>query len=256
MKVRVLQVTGAKDPDEFIKKNGPDAFANLIERSAGQVEYRLTAVAEQYPPDTDEGRVDYLKAAAALLSSIPSAVEREVYIARAAETAGVGKEALASEVARLRRRKMADAKKKEARDQTRPPVNAQPAQRSIRYDDVRSAKAEEGLIRLLYLDPGLARGRELPGAEQFSSPLLGRFYSELLERIRSGESISPGVLAGRFTSEEMSHFITVLNAPEDLSNGEKALDDYISIITGRGAEDGEDLRAVAERYRKTKSYGG
>jgi DNA primase len=253
MKVRVLQVTGAKDPDEFIRRNGADAFANLIEGSAGQMEYRLAVLAEQYPPDTAEGKVDFFRAAAALLAVIPNAVEREVYAARAADIAGVKKEAVSDEVERLRRSKMRGAKKKENRDGTRPIPTAR---RGIRYDDPRSARAEEGLIRLLYLDPGIARGRELPEASAFSSELLGRFYSELLERIRSGERISLGVLAGRFTSEEMSHFTSLLEAPEDLANADRALEDYIAVITDRGAEEDEDLAKMAEKMRKTKSYGG
>ena len=256
MKVRVLQVTGAKDPDEYIRANGADAFANLIEGSAGQMEYRLASLAEQYPPDTDEGKVDFVRSAASLLASIPNAVEREVYATRAAGIAGVRKEAVSEEVERLRRSKIKSAKKKEARDQTRPTANAQPALRGIRYDDPRSARAEEGLIRLLYLDPGIARGRELPDPSGFSSELLGRFYSELLERIRTGERISPGVLAARFTSEEMSHFTSLLEAPEDLSNAERAMDDYIAVIKARGEEENEDLASMAEKMRKTKSYGG
>ena len=255
MKVRVLQLTGAKDPDEFIKKNGPDAFRNVIEGSAGQVEYRLKAVEEKNPPTTDEGKVDYLKAAAALLSTLPGAVEREVYAARVAEKAGVSRQAVTAEVERMRKRRISEARKKESRDQTRPVLNAQPAQKGIRYDDPRSARAEEGLIRLLYLDPGLARGKDLPGAETFSSPVLGRFYAELLRRIQNGERISLGVLAGQFTPEEMSHFTTVLNGTEDLANAEQAMADYIGIIAGRG-EPEEDLRALAEKYRKTKSFGG
>ena len=253
MKVRVLQVTGAKDPDEFICRNGADAFANLIESSAGQMEYRLAALAEQYPPDTAEGKVDFLRAAAALLAVIPNAVEREVYAARAAGIADVRKEAVSEDVERLRRSKMKGAKKKENRDKTRP---ASTAQRGIRYDDPRSARAEEGLIRLLYLDPGIARGRKLPDPSAFSSELLGRFYSELLERIRTGERISLGVLAGRFTSEEMSHFTSLLEAPEDLANADRALEDYIAVITDRGAEEDEDLAKMAAKMRKTKSYGG
>ena len=256
LKVRVLQIPGAKDPDEFITKNGPDAFRNLLESSAGQVEYRLKAVEDAHPPGTDEGKVDYLKAAASLLASLPNAVEREVYAARVAEKAGVSRQAVLSEVERLRSRRIREARKKEARDQSRPAMNAQPLQRGIRYDDPRSARAEEGLIRLLYLDPGLARDRELPDPAQFSSPLLGRFYGELLRRVRGGERISVGVLAGQFTPEEMSHFTAVLGAPEDLSRGRQAMDDYIKIITGRGREESEDLRTLAEQYRKTKSYGG
>ena len=253
LKVRVLQLPGAKDPDEFIKKNGADAFSNLLSGSEGQIEYRLRTVEDAHPADTDEGKVDYLKAAVALLASLPNAVEREVYAARVAEKAGVSRQAVIAEIDRVRRRKLRDAKNRESREQTRPAVNAQPAQRGIRYDDPRAARAEEGLIRLLYLDPGLARGRTLPDASQFSSPLLGRFYTELLRRIRSGERISPGVLAGQFTPEEMSLFTTVLQGPEDLANGERAMDDYINIIAG-GTEDGDDLREMAEKLRKTKSY--
>ena len=256
MKVRVLQVPGAKDPDEFIKKNGSDAFRNLLESSAGQVEYRLKVVEEQHPPSSDEGKVDFLRAAASLLASLPGAVEREVYAARVAEKAGVSRQAVVSEVERLRKRRLSEARKREARDQARPERTAQPLQRGIRYDDPRSARAEEGLIRLLYLDPGLTKETALPKAEQFSSPLLGRFYAELLHRIEAGERISLGVLAGQFTPEEMSHFTTVLNGTEDMTNAAAALRDYIKIIAERGEESEEDLRALAEKYRKTKSYGG
>ncbi len=255
LKVRVLQVPGAKDPDEFIQKNGPDAFRNLIEGSANQVEYRLRDLERLHPPEGDEGRVDYLKAAVELLSGLPGSVEREVYAQRVADKAGVSRQAVLSEVARVRKRKFSAQRKKEVRDQTRPAQTAQPVFRSIRYDDPRSARAEEGLIRLLYLDPSLARGRELPEPECFSSPVLGKFYAELLGRIQSGESLSMGVLAGRFTPDEVSHLTSVLNGTADLQNAPKALDDYIHIISHR-EDDSEDLRQMAEEYRKTKAYGG
>ena len=256
LKVRVLQVPGAKDPDEFIKKNGADAFRNLIDASAGQIEYRLRDVEAKNPPTTDEGRVDYLKSAASLLASLPGAVEREVYAARVAEKAGVSREAVLQEAERLRRRRIADAKKREARDAARPTQTAQPAQRSIRYDDPRSARAEEGLIRILYLDPGAAKGKTLPPPESFSSPVLARLYRELLRRVQTGETISMAVLAGQFTGDEMSHFTSVLGAPEDLSHADKAISDYIAVITGRTEDAEDDLRALAEKYRKTKSFGG
>ena len=64
------------------------------------------------------------------------------------------------------------------------------------------------------------------------------------------------VLAGQFTPDEMGHFTTVLSGTEDLSNGDRAMEDYIQIIAGRGQDPNEDLRALAEKYRKTKSYGG
>ena len=64
------------------------------------------------------------------------------------------------------------------------------------------------------------------------------------------------VLAGQFTGDEMSHFTSVLGAPEDLSHADKAISDYIAVITGRTEDAEDDLRALAEKYRKTKSFGG
>ncbi len=255
IKVRVLQIPGAKDPDEFIKKNGPDAFRNLIDNAANQVEYRLRALEAQYPPVTDEGRVDYLKAAVSLLASLPGAVEREVYAARVAEKAGVSPQVVAAEVERRRKALFSKARKGEGQQYTRPGQNAQPVQRGIRYDDPRSARAEEGLIRLLYLDPGLAKDRDLPAPEDFSSELLGQLYAELLRRIRNGEGISLAVLAGQFTSEEISHFTAILGGAVDMANADRAMADYIGIIAGRKDPE-EDLLALAEKYKKTKSFGG
>ena len=100
----------------------------------------------------------------------------------------------------------------------------------------------------------MIRGREVPEPSQFSSPLLGRFYGELLRRAQAGERISLGVLAGQFTPEEMSHFTTVLAGTEDLSNADKALADYIQVITARQQEQENDLRSLAEKYRKTKGF--
>ena len=255
LKVRVLQVPGAKDPDEFIRAKGADAFRNLLEGSQNQVEYRLRAVEEQTPPDTDEGRVDYLRSAAQLLASLPGTVEREVYARRVAERAGVSREAVLEEVDRLRRRKLSGARKREAREMARPAQTAQPSRREFRYENPRSARAEEGLIRLLYLDPGLARGKELPEPEQFSSPLLGRFYRELRQRAENGAPISMAVLAGRFTPEELGHLTSILDGTEDLSRGERALSDYIGVIAAQSGEQ-EDLLQLAQRKRKNNRYGG
>ena len=89
LKVRVLKMEGAKDPDEFIKANGPDAFANLLSASENHIEYRLAVVAGKHDLGTDEGKVAYLKEAAGVIAQLPSPVEREVYTMRVAEKAGI-----------------------------------------------------------------------------------------------------------------------------------------------------------------------
>jgi len=184
-------------------------------------------------------------------------VEREIYCGRVAERCSVSRQAVQDEVERLRKRRLAAARKKQEKEQARPVRNAAPASRDIRYDDPRSAAAEEGVVRLLILDPGLfARGCPLE-KEAFSSPLLGRFYEELLTRAKSGQDLSPASLSACFSGEEISHLTTILERPEDLRNSRRALDDYIEIIRTQRAKAGsaEDLRAAAEKYKRKKGYG-
>ena len=95
MKVRVLRVTGAKDPDEFIKQFGRDAFLRLLDQSENQVDYRLEQIRKKYDLSDDSQKVGFLQEAAQLLSSLPSAVEREIYGGHAAQMAGISAEAMA-----------------------------------------------------------------------------------------------------------------------------------------------------------------
>ncbi len=254
MKVRVLEMKGAKDPDEYIRANGADAFRNLLEGSAGQVAYRLKAVEEQYSPTTDEGRVNYLKEAARLLATLGGQVEREVYAVQVAEKGGVSKEAVLSEVARLRKARAREEKKRQNQSAASPTRSIQPPERELRYDNPRSARAEEGLIRLLYLDPSLSDEPALPPPESFSSPVLGRLYGALLRREREKQPVSLAVLSGEFDSAELSHFTRIIAEPEELSRGRQALRDYIEVIgLQRDSAEGEDLRVLAERLRNKQT---
>ena len=68
LKVRVLQMSGAKDPDEFIKLKGAEAFAQLIDGSENQTEYRLGQIAKKYDLTVDAQKLDYLREAEELLA--------------------------------------------------------------------------------------------------------------------------------------------------------------------------------------------
>jgi DNA primase len=258
LKVRILALPEAKDPDEYIRLKGAEAFRRVLEGSQTQVEYRLRLVLEKHDLKSDEGKVAFLKDALKLLAELPGAVEREVYALRVAETAGVSKDAVLAEVKRLRKQRLDKAKAQEEREGTRPTGTVQPASRGLRYSDLRAARAEEGLVRLLYLDPDLLRGRDLPPPEKFTSALLGRFYGELLLRARNGAPLSPSVLAGSFTPEEIGHLTEILQRPETLSNAEKALGDYIDIIEGAGTGTSQEelLELAQKKYRQAMGYGG
>lgn len=256
LKVRVLRMDGAKDPDEFIKARGSEAFRRLIEGSENHVEYRLRSVMSKYDISIDEQKVACLKEASGVIAELPSSVEREVYAMRLAEECSVSPAVVNDEVARTRKRKLYFAGKNRDRELLRPMKAAQPRDRSIKYENERSAIAEEGVVRLMYLEPSLFRDADI-SPEEFSSPLLGRFFSILKER-SDGGTLSMAGLAGSFTAEETDHLTAILQKPEVLANGQRALQDYINIIRTekQNASGEDDLRAFAEQMRNKKGYGG
>ena len=258
LKVKVLSMQGAKDPDEYIQKFGADAFKNLITQSENQMDYRLQNISRKYDLRSEEGRISFLREATQLVGSLPGAVQREIYAGKLADMSHVSRDAVLSEVTRAYKKRLSGMRRDAEKARAHPMRAAQPSEKGIRYDNERSAMAEQGIIRLLYLDPGLFSGQTAPiGPEEFSSPLLGRFFAYM----RNHPDQEPDLLAAgmndSFTGEEISHFIEILQKPEDLANGARALDDYIKILRADKEQKTlqTDLRAYAEQLRKTKGYG-
>lgn len=258
VRVKVLRMSGAKDPDEFIKRKGADAFRNLLDASENQMDYRLRNITDKYDLNVDEQKVDFLKEATELVARLPGAVERQVYSMRVASMAGVAADVVSGEVERKRKRLLSRAQRSDQREQSRPERQLQPAEKGLRYEDPYSAAAEEGLIRLLYLDPALSRETALPEPEEFSSQALGRIYSAIRARIDRGEEVSAAVLGGELSLNEMSLLVGILQKPELLSRGGRALRDYIKRIRERKelAAGETDLRELASRLRERKGYEG
>ncbi len=258
LKVKVLRLTGAKDPDEFIQSRGADAFQNLLSGSANHVEYLLDSAAQKYDLTSNEEKVSYLKEAAGLIAGLHSPVEREVYAMRLSEQTGVNKTVVSEEIQRAERRKKNGEAKSAMRNAARDlRASVQPKERTLRYENERSALAEEGVIRLMYLDPSLLDGQTLT-PEDFSSPTLGRLFGILQEKAAQHATISLAALSATFTAEEIDHITAILQKPEVLANGRRALQDYINVIqTEKQTQSAEaDLRAFAAQKRNKKGYGG
>ena len=263
LKVRVLRMTGAKDPDEYIKKFGAPAFENLLRRSESHIEYRLADIAAKYDLKTDESRVAFVKDATGLIAGLPSAVEREVYARKAADMAKVSGDTVATEVERIRKKLLGQARKKHENETARPMHQRQPRVKGLQYESIKSAAAEKGVLRLLYYEPALFTDRTALNTAHFSSPLLARFYAELQEAAKNGQQPALALLTERFTQEEISILTQIISEPQELSKGEKALNDYIKIIeTERLARaqvaggEGIDLNELANKLRQSKGYGG
>ena len=258
VKVKVLSMTGAKDPDEFIKLKGADAFRNLLEKSENHIDYRLQTVTNKDDLTVDEQKVEFLKEASELVARLPGSVERQVYAMRVASLAGVPNDVVAQEVERRHKKAVRTACRENENKLSHPERQLQPGQKEFHYENPESAAAEEGIIRLLFLDQGLFKGKDLPEPEEFSSPALAQIYSALKTKFENGDIISTATLSATLPPELASLLAGILQKPEALRNGEMALKDYIARIRRQRelATDTADLRRLAERLKETKGYEG
>ena len=254
LQVKVLQMRDAKDPDEFLKKFGADRFKILLEESSNRVEYQLQAILRKYDIREDDQRVKYIQEAAGLLCTLGSAVSREVYGRRVAESASISYDAMKMEVDKALKRRLSRDKKKQEQINLAPARNHQPRERTLRYDNIKSAMAEELLLALVMREPALLDKTGELKQEDFSSPLLGRVYAQLLSRHRQGLEVSLGVLT-EFSPEEMSHLAGVLHR-EDAPVSEDALSDCVRTIRGesrkRKVTSDDDLLALRNQVRERK----
>ena len=252
LKVKVLRVNGAKDPDEFIRLKGADAFRNLLEGAENQVDYRLRAVTDKYDLSVDEQKVEFLKEASELVARLPGSVERQVYAMRVASMAGVNADVVAGETERRRKKLLRQSRREDAREQSRPERQSQPTEKAFRYENPASAVAEEGVIRLLYLEPELINA-PLPPAEEFSSPVLAHIYTEICGMLRAGQKVSTTTLTALLSPEEISLVVNIIQKPELLANSRRSMSDYTERIKSESERRGAkpDFAAIARQKQNT-----
>ena len=237
------------DADDFIRLRGSDAFEQLLSGSGGGMEFRLGELRDKFDLTDDMQRLEYLRAVCNMLAEIASPVEREVWCSRAAAGCGVTADALKQEVERQRNRNLKNSRKQYERSMARPARNAQPQEKKLRYDDIRSAVAEEGVIRLLLLDPGMIPECSLE-AEEFTSPILRRIYEDLQRRQKEGRSVTPSALAAGMEEGEAALLTELLNKPESGGKARETLRDYTDVIQREKIMKSGDLQEIAQLMRK------
>ena len=252
--VKVLQIPDNMDPDDYLRKFGPDKFKLLLDGSANRVEYQLSAIRANYDLGSDDQRVKYLQEAAELLSTLGSAVQREVYGHRVAELAKVTYETVKLETNKAFRRRMAREKKKQEAIDLAPARALQPKERSIRYNNVKSAVAEEGVIAQALREPALLDQTGQLQSGNFSVDLLGRVYGQLQNRHSQGLDVSLGVLSD-LTPEEMSHITGIAQRQQGPVN-ESAFRDCVQTILAEhrktNVSTDDDLLALRNKLKESK----
>lgn len=99
--VRILQISGAKDPDEYVIKYGPERFLKCVEQAISLVEFKVKMLKQSLNLDNINDKIKFLNQIAKILSNVTNSIERELYVEKIANEYNVSKEAIYGEVNKL-----------------------------------------------------------------------------------------------------------------------------------------------------------
>ena len=254
LKVKVLQMQGAKDPDEYLKKFGADKFRLLLEGSSNRIEYQLNAIAKKYDISVDDQKVQFVNECAALIATLDSPIKREIYGKRVAEAASLSEKAVEMEVNKAQKIRRAREKKAQEKIDLAP---AQAFQRrgssKVPYNNVKSGVAEQGLIAMLMRESALLGQAGDLKAEEFSVPLFAKVYTQIRERVAMGLEVSLATLTD-LTDDEMSHMAGIVYEQDAIN--EKAFADCVRTVRSehqsKQVASEDDLMAIRQRMKERK----
>ena len=99
--VRILQISGAKDPDEYVIKYGPERFLKCVEQAISLVEFKVKMLKQNLNLENINDKIKFLNEVAKILANVTNSIERELYIEKIATEYKVSKESIYGEVNKL-----------------------------------------------------------------------------------------------------------------------------------------------------------
>lgn len=224
-KAKIIRLKGAKDPDEYIKKNGVAAFKKAMEEAIPSTEYRILGVKSQYNTDTAEGKIEFIRGAAETLLSVQSEVEIDAYIKKMSEETGISTDAIYAE---YKRRKKGNIQQ-----------SGEPLKRAVRRDDVTSggeaetppSKAEKMLLNLMikdkrYIDIVFENFKP----EDFDAPVTQKLLRRISEIRNEGKMPEASLLVNEFSDNAATVAADIFFATEVYADDAVALNELICDI--------------------------
>lgn len=232
--VKVLTVTGGKDPDEYIRSNGQNGrakFKNLIDASGNDVDYRLQKIKQGCNLQNADGRVAYLTGAAGVIATLESRIEQEVYAGRLAEEIGVERSAILLQADKIRSRLRKDRQQKEFRAFQQQAAGFRDSINPEKSQHLRAASAEEALIAYIvkYPEQAISISAKLP-PEKFLTEFNRRVYRVIMGRMIDGKAIHLTDISEDFSVDEIAAIAKILARYSDISPTKKDAEEYMQII--------------------------
>ena len=221
--IRILQMDGAKDPDEYIIKFGNARFLNLVDKALSVVEFKVKLLKRNLNLDNVNDKIKFLNEIAKIIAKIDNTMEREVYIEKIAKEYEISKEAIYAEVNKLTYSNQKDEK---VLNKQKPIL----VHRKNEEPEVSEAvKRRENTILSILLTGNENLYQIIKQnitIEDFKYTLNKEIAKKVYEELEKGNSNINSIL-DNMTEEEQNHITEIMSTDYEIEDMEKAIDDII-----------------------------
>ena len=226
--MRILQIYGAKDPDEFVNKYGPERFLKCVDNAISLVEFKVKILKQNLDIENTNDKIKFLNQIAKILSSVDNNIEKEIYIDKISLDYGISKEAIYAEV-----NKLMYSKNKETKILERP-INKPMAKIEEKNEKIDEAtiKREKMLIYILvsYPEESFSKLKDIISNNLIKVETHKHILKKLYEEYEKG-NINNDIL-DYFDDTEIINYLSGIMAYDfEIKDISKCIDDLISIYT-------------------------
>ena len=223
--IRILQIEGAKDPDEFVVKYGPERFNLYVEKAISLIEYKVKMLKKELNIDNANDKIKFLNEIAKLLSKITNELEKEVYVEKIAKEYGISQEAIYAQINKLMYANQKGIKVLEKN-------TVVPVRKKVEKEEQLSAgtiKREKMLIFLLIAPDydGYHKINESITIEDIQSEQNKKIIKILYEHFRNGDSNTSNCLDWFEDEEDINYLTSIMAEDFEITDMDKCLVDVI-----------------------------
>lgn len=221
--MRILQMEGAKDPDEYVIKYGNARFQNLMEKALSLVEYKVKILKKDLNLDNTSDKIKFLNEISKIISTVDNNMEKEVYIENISKAYNISKEAIYAQVNKL---KYSVANNEKILEKTK--VVKTNKKEEVKVSDKIKKREDTILSLLLNEDLNIYQIiKQNVKAEDFKYEIDRKIAIKLYEEFEKGNS-NINMIIDNFTEEEQNHVTAILAEDFEIENAEKAIDDLLT----------------------------
>ena len=237
--VRVIHMNPYKDPDEFIKNLGTEAFQERIDAAESSFMFEISVLEKNYKQSDPEGRASFMKAMARRLLQFPQELERNIYIDAIAGRYGIASEELKRMVnsfgASMSREQVEEAIYQQQEQEEMPVKKRAEKENSV-------LTAQKLFLTWLIEDPSLYdKIKDYIDEDDFEDPLYHKAATLVFEELKVTGQVTPARILNQFEDVEeqktaASLFNTKLKTDDDPAIREKALNETVKRIKKNSLE--------------------